>query len=243
MEDAKRSRPLDITYSARKTLWLLGFHNSEEMKKHTFYRMNGIIVASVIILLPVLSLTEMVIGEDVVYMEVLHYLLTQVWVVIKLLLYLSYRSKLLILEDFLRCESLNVHSYEQDHFISTAIRIQKIFIGSLGVIGWMFTLIFGILPLLTEKSLLVPIWMPIKFETEFWHAYETVYYFILVCIYVSIDSLVLGFVAIATAELEILRNNLENVVVRQESDSYAVQEENIRKRLIGCVIHHNSIIT
>lgn len=158
------------------------------------------------------------------------------------MLYLSHRLRLRILEDQLESADLNVQTEDQDHFISRAIGNQKFFAGFLLVMGWIFTLMFATLPLVSEQSLLVPIWTPVELNENLCHAYETVYYFVMVCIYTSVDAMVIGYTASVTAQLEILRDNLENVAQRDRGVNHGIQELVIRKRLRNCVIHHITIL-
>lgn len=213
------------------------------MKKHRFHKAVCVAWMTLITPFPLLILLKLLVeNQDFLsLLETLHYLSLHFWIVVKVFLFLKRLPRLHHLESWIQTQIFNVHDQQQDGMILEGLSKQTGFFKLLWSSTMIFSAIFAVFLPSDEVSLNIPIWTPIELNRMTWHVYEVLCYIVTASAYPSIDCVITGLIANMTAQLQILRNNLEKVTDRNSSDDFALTERKIQQRLKQCIIHHNAI--
>lgn len=178
-------------------------------------------------------------------LEALYFGLTQTTFLCKICNSIVCGYKVRRLKETLKNPIFNQFSKEQDAFIGRAVNICHLFAKTYRFFVSLTITFYAIFPFI-EHTLPLPGWFPM--DTTKYRLILYVYH--LTCLIIngynhtSLDCINASMISIASAQFEILKDNLINLK-RIEDDKLAddQQDEVIRKRVKRCVLHHNVIIT
>ncbi|GJQ82583.1 hypothetical protein Trydic_g19321, partial [Trypoxylus dichotomus] len=242
------SRPIlvKVTTYGRKILWVFGLYHGKRLEKHFLYGLSRAITLAIYFLFPALILAQLFLhGFDfTAFLSASTYLFAGLWVCVKILLQIYNLQKLLDIEEQLETDILNAYTKEQEHFIWLIEAAEKIVLRGCYTLCFCIISAFMLCPIITDYSVVVPIWIPFADEASdvITYIYESLYFVAVSITYSAMETAIVGCIFMVTAQFKILKENLQRACERDADESYAEQERKIQGRLRWCVIHHNAIL-
>lgn len=191
------------------------------------YYLHSIIVAYLISYLFLISLTTDIylsLGDLGVVADASYFFMTEVTFVIKFMIFTFKRSKFIRLLEYIENPIFSSHRPEQDVFVNYWSKIATYYSRLFFGMCYVCTLLNGVFPLIDkDEHNILPFrgWFPFDVKNNYLNR-SLVYIFQLVGLSVaiavnaSLDVLPTIFMNIGCAQIEILKNNLENAVIRAE---------------------------
>lgn len=174
----------------------------------------------------------------------LGFLSLSIWVILRILLFIAALPKQEELEDLLRNEIFKPLNQRQDRFVSTVKEKQYYLIRGFLLFSMIIVSTFIIPPIVSNANVNIPLWTPFdgKREDVAVFVYESCCFVMLSCFYPIMDCNFIGFINIVSAQINLLKDNLEYSTDRDVEDDYTKHERKIQERLGRCIIHHIAIL-
>lgn len=179
-----------------------------------------------------------------VILEVLYFGLTQTTFLCKICNVIICNYKVGRMKAYLKKTAFNIHTKEQDIFIQNAIDMCHLFAKTYRFFVGLTITFFAIYPFI-ENTLPLPGWFPMDVN-KYWFS---LYIYHLVCLilngynHTSFDCMNACMISMASAQFEILKDNLVNLKQSENNELTIDQQDQItRRKIANCVIHHNHII-
>nr|AVH87245.1 odorant receptor 4 [Holotrichia parallela] len=177
-------------------------------------------------------------------LETLYFGLTQTTFLCKAYNLIVNKHKVSLLETYLKKPIFNQYTVDQYNFIKKAVRICNMFAKTFRFFVGITIAFYAIFPFI-EHTLPLPGWFP--FDKRKYSYILYIYH--LVCLilngynHTSLDCINAAMISIASAQFEILKDNLHNLRRDEDNDLTIDQQDAVvRTRVKNCVLHHNVII-
>ncbi|KAI4458986.1 odorant receptor [Holotrichia oblita] len=179
-----------------------------------------------------------------IILEALYFGLTQITFLCKICNVIICNYKVGRMKAYLKKPVFNIHTKEQDIFIQNAIDMCHLFAKTYRFFVGLTITFYAIFPFI-ENTLPLPGWFPMDMN-KYWFF---IYIYQLVCLilngynHTSFDCMNASLISMASAQFEILKDNLLNLK-RSDDDTLTIDQEDriTRKKIAKCVTHHNHII-
>lgn len=232
--------------TARRVMWLLGLYHGKRFPKYATFKIRGAATVTMTALFPILILVQIVLSntEFATITKQLSFFFVFTWVILRILLYLKALPKQRAVEDLLEGDIFNMQNERLDRFIASVWTIQKYLLRSYIPLCVMTAAFFALPPVVIHQFANIPIWTPLhgRKEDVVIYVFECCYILLQGVLYPIMDCIFVGFATIITAQIGILKSNLEHSTDRDSKEEYPVQERKIQNRLRTCIIHHNAIL-
>lgn len=237
---------IDVATYSVKVLWIFGLYYGKRLPKYAFFELTRAVTLTFILIFPTLILVK-ILSSDIELAVTIRLIFVFCFVtamVCSTFLHVGTLGKMRAFEELIENDVFNMQSALQDRFISAAGAKQRYFIRYYWPIVAISGLFFVIYPIVTTQFFNVPIWTPLndRVEDTAIYIYESCFVLGMACIFPALSSILIGFTASVTVQLEILKDNLEHATDRNSHEDYAKQERRIQERLKRCIIHHNAIL-
>lgn len=237
---------LDALSSARKVLWIFGLYHGKRLAKYPPFDIIRAGIVAKTTVFPALILTKILLRqtESAVIGSSSYFFCAVAWVMFRTYLHIANLPKMRALEDLLENYIFNMQNERQNRFVAAVKMKQKYVIRGYLATATVAMLFFVLYPMVSKKFLNIPIWTPLDEDKEnvVTYIFESCYFAIQCILYPTMDCIFIGFTSIVTAQIEILKDNLEHATDRDPEDDSSKQESEIRERLRTCIIHHNAIL-
>lgn len=216
------------------------------MKKHFAYNYARVLLLLFSLPFPTLIIVQLARTDSnlAAFLELGMYFLGSFWISIETFVQIIILKRVAELEGILESDYqyFKPENKRQLQFIlAKNARLMHI---SKTVLGFVYTFafLFILCPLLTNQSLTIPMWMPFENQEFSAYLYQSCYLLILCCVYPLLHNTFLGPILMATAQLQILKDNLLHATDRSELEDVLTQEKRIQDRLKRCVRQHNALL-
>lgn len=227
-------------------LWIFGLFNCKHLEKHFAYDYARIFIVALGIPCPILILMNVILSESgfAEFLEQGMFILGSSWIAIEIIAQIVMLNRITELEDLVES---NYHCFNPQNQVQLEfIRAKNTKLVDISKVIWCclysFTIIFVVSPLVIDQSLTIPMWMPFEDQEFPAYVYESVYLLILGVIYPHLHNTFLGPILVATAQFQILKDNLLHATDRSEAEDAFTQEIRIQNRLKNCIRHHNELL-
>nr|AKC58563.1 odorant receptor 28 [Anomala corpulenta] len=235
-----------IINTERRILWANGVYTGKQYPRSITNKTVTIINTILTFTFLTSMLIKMILTKDDlgVVFEIIHMFITEVVWALKACYFVLTTKQFNALEESLKDPVFNEFTRDQKNLVSQQINKTKRIGNIFRNMSLTTCACYILCPILDGDVWAIPLWIPFTDgdPTIYYQLYESICFLSLASAHPSFDMLVIGFLNIMAAQLDILNDNLMNSTDRNEDEDFEVQEAKIKSRLRKCVIHHLAIV-
>nr|AKC58564.1 odorant receptor 29 [Anomala corpulenta] len=246
VETLQKEDLIHVISFGTRILWVCGLYHCKHLKKHFAYNFARILVIALSLPFPCLIITGLVVSHSDLsgFLELGMFFLGSSWISIETTAQIYSLRQVAEIEEMLESDYdyFKPKTELQCQFILAKRRRLVLITQIVWFCVYSFMIIFVLCPLVTNASLVIPMWIPFGNKEFSAYLYQSFYLLILCGIYTLLHNTFLGPILMATAQFQILKDNLIHATDRSEDEDGFAQEKRIQERLKRCVKQHNAIL-